>query len=123
MCFIDQETKNIFLFNKSLTLIIMDELIGIASIKMRGIALNFQNYLLDITFIFESKLTTEEENAMRKVITDIFREDEFIIFNREKKPVFIIKDVNLNLVIIPPIIKVNYEKPNMGWVYLRKEYL
>jgi len=122
MCFIDEETRRFLFFNDKLTNLIMEELIGKATKKMRGITLSLENYFLDVIFIFESELTEEEKTETRKVIEGIYHKVIPIVYNYEGEPLFTVKDIGLTITIVPSNIEINNKRANMGWVYLRKEY-
>lgn len=101
---------------------IMNSLLGVATKKMRGITLNYVNYIMDITLFFDSELTDEEEDEMLNVDTDALSSAYPILFDWQGNPIIKIEQMNLHLEIIEPTISLMDKKGNLGWIYLRKEY-
>ena len=122
MCLIDDETRQIILFNNQLTYFIMEGLIGKATKKMRGITSSFQDCFLNVIFIFESELTKEERTETEKAIEGISRKVIPVVYDYKGEPLFTVKDIGLTITIVPSNIEINDKIANIGWVYLRKEY-
>lgn len=103
-------------------LYIMNNLVGVATKKMRGITLNYFNKTMDINIFFDDELTEEEEEEMQQVDNDAISSAYPILYNWQGKPILNIEQMNLNFIVIPSRLSIMDEKGNLGWFYLRREY-
>ncbi|OCG29405.1 hypothetical protein A9G33_09765 [Gilliamella sp. Choc3-5] len=114
--------KKIIDIRSKMMFYIMNDLVGVATKKMRGITLNYINNIMDINIIFDDELTEEEEEEMQQVDTDAISSAYPILYDWQNRPILNIEQMNLNLIIIPSNIPIINQKGNLGWFYLRKEY-
>ncbi|WP_392551385.1 hypothetical protein RHO14_07790 [Orbus wheelerorum] len=101
---------------------IMNSLLGVATKKIRGISLNYVNEIMDINVFFDNELTEDEEEEMQNIDTDAISSAYPVLFDWNNNPILNIKQMNLNLLIIPSPISILDKRGSLGWIYLRKEY-
>ncbi|MBC9129955.1 hypothetical protein JMI89_04800 [Frischella sp. Ac48] len=114
--------KEIIDIRSKMMFYIMNDLVGVATKKMRGITLNYMNDIMDINIIFDDKLTEEEEEEMQQIDTNTISSAYPILYDWQNRPILNIKQMNLNLIVIRPDIPIINKKGNLGWLYLRREY-
>lgn len=122
MCDLDQATKNRMDLDILVTRCIWEDLLGVATKKMRGITSNYQDEFLEIIVFFESELTKEEDNEMRRIHRSVISNAIPIVYDFKSEPIFTVKEVGLRFIIIPSSIDIFEKMGNVGWHYLRKEY-
>ncbi|WP_241579683.1 hypothetical protein [Rosenbergiella nectarea] len=123
MCHIDKATVARMNLNSIITVYIWEALLGVATKKMRAITSNHQGEFLEVVFFFDSKLTQEEDAEMRKINNSIIYNVMPAVYNSEGEPIITVKEVDLTFIIIPSDMDILDKRMNIGWHYLRKEYL
>jgi len=103
-------------------LYMIGDLLGIATKKMRGITLNYNNSLLEVNTFFDNELTEEEEEEMQTMDTRLITSAYPYLYNSKGEVILNIDKFGLNLIVIPADIDISDKEGNLGWIFLRKEY-
>lgn len=99
------------------------DLIGIATRKMRGITLHYDNKILDIRVVFDAPLTDEEEDEMIEIDTNLTSSAYPYLYNNRSEVILNIEQCGFVFFVIPSDIDISDKVGNLGWFFLRKEYL
>lgn len=100
-----------------------DDLIGVVTKKMRGITLHYDNKILDIRVIFDAPLTDEEEDEMIEIDTNLTSSAYPYLYNNRSEVILNIEQCGFVFFVIPSDIDISDKVGNLGWFFLRKEYL
>lgn len=123
MCHIDKATLNRMDFHSIITNSIWEDLLGVATKKMRGITSNYQDEFLEVIVFFESELTEEEDSGMMEIKKGVTSNVIPIVYSKKAEPIFTVKEVVLKFIVAPSNINIFEKMGNIGWHYLRKECL
>ena len=102
---------------------IFSDLLGVATRKMRGITLNYDKGLLELRVFFDSELTNEEEDEMIDIDTALISSSYPNFFNNKGEVIFNMDFFDKKFFIIPCEIDISDREGNLGWIFLRKEYV
>ncbi|MBT0729760.1 hypothetical protein [Rosenbergiella nectarea] len=123
MYYIDQAENNRMNFHAIITNSIWEDLLGVATKKMRGITSNYQDEILEVIVFFESELTEEENSGMMEIKKGVTSNVIPIVYSKKGEPIFTVKEVLLKFTVAPSNVNIFEKMGNIGWHYLRKEYL
>lgn len=99
------------------------DLFGVATRKMRGISLNYDYGLLEVRVFFDSELTDEEEDEMIDIDNTLISSGYPNLLNDKNEIILNIKLFDTKFFIVPCEIDISDREGNLGWIFLRKEYV
>jgi len=120
---IEMLKKNKIEIRDQMMLFLFNDLLGVATKKMRGITLNYVNRLLELRVIFDTELTAEEEDEMIDIDTTLISSGYPNLLNDKNEIILNIKLFDTKFFIIPCEIDISDREGNLGWIFLRKEYV
>ncbi|WP_241608957.1 hypothetical protein [Rosenbergiella epipactidis] len=99
-----------------------DDLIGVATNKMRGITLHYKDKLLHIKVFFDAALTDDEEDGMIEIDNHITHSACPYLYNYRSEVILNIERLGLDFIVVPSENEIIDQEGNLGWFFLRKEY-
>lgn len=120
---IEMLIKNRLEIRNDVMLHLFSDLLGTATRKMRGISLNYSGKKLSIQVFFDSELNEEEEDEMLCMDLSFIASLGKGIYNYKDELILEVELVGTNFFIVPCEIDIYDREGNLGWIFLRKEYI